>query len=93
MDKKSKNLLSHKILNKNQIKKIIGSFPREKKVILCHGTFDIVHPGHIRHLLYAKTHSDVLITSITCDKIAYTTSYYIMRSITNFMLTASSYTV
>ena len=32
----------------------IGSRPRAKKVIMCHGVFDLVHPGHIRHLLYAK---------------------------------------
>ena len=29
----------------------IGSRPRAKKVIMCHGVFDLVHPGHIRHLL------------------------------------------
>ena len=22
---------------------------------MCHGTFDVVHPGHVRHLLYAKS--------------------------------------
>ncbi len=21
---------------------------------MCHGVFDVVHPGHLRHLLYAK---------------------------------------
>jgi len=29
--------------------------PREKAVVMCHGTFDLVHPGHIRHVLYAKS--------------------------------------
>ena len=28
--------------------------PRAKTVIMCHGMFDIVHPGHLRHLMYAK---------------------------------------
>src|SRR6266481_9149976 len=34
---------------------------------MCHGTFDIVHPGHIRHLLYAKSKGDILIASLTAD--------------------------
>ena len=34
---------------------------------MCHGVFDLVHPGHIRHLSYAKTQADLLIVSITSD--------------------------
>ena len=34
---------------------------------MCHGTFDVVHPGHIRHLLYAKTKAKILIASLTSD--------------------------
>jgi cytidyltransferase-like protein len=41
--------------------------PREKRAIMCHGVFDVVHPGHIRHLAYAKGKADILITSITAD--------------------------
>jgi len=40
---------------------------RVKKVILCHGVFDLVHPGHVRHLVYAKSKADVLVVSITSD--------------------------
>ena len=29
---------------------------------------DVVHPGHIRHLIYAKTKADILIVSVTADK-------------------------
>lgn len=46
----------------------IGPRPRAKKVIMCHGTFDIVHPGHIRHLMYAKSKADILVASLTADK-------------------------
>lgn len=35
---------------------------------MCHGMFDIVHPGHLRHLAYAKEKADILIASITTDK-------------------------
>lgn len=33
----------------------------------CHGCFDIVHPGHIRHLRQARSLGDVLLVSITGD--------------------------
>jgi rfaE bifunctional protein kinase chain/domain len=45
----------------------IGPRPREKKVIMCHGVFDLVHPGHIRHLLYAKEKADIVVASLTAD--------------------------
>ena len=47
---------------------LIGPFPRLRKVILCHGVFDVVHPGHVRHLAYAKSKADILVASITTDK-------------------------
>ncbi len=40
---------------------------KDKKIILCHGVFDIVHPGHIRHLMYAKEKADILVVSLTSD--------------------------
>ena len=62
-----KNYLS-KIVKAEQIVKLEGKFPRQKnKLSMCHGVFDLVHPGHIRHLSYAKSMSDKLIVSITSD--------------------------
>ncbi len=68
MDAASKHLFSHKIKTAKQIREAIGPRPREKKVIMCHGTFDVVHPGHVRHMLYAKTKADILIASLTADE-------------------------
>jgi rfaE bifunctional protein kinase chain/domain len=68
MIKSIKDLYMKKILDLPQLQKIIGNFPRKKKVVLCHGVFDIVHPGHIRHLTYAKSQADILIVSCTGDK-------------------------
>ena len=68
MDAPSKHLVSHKIKTAEQIREAIGPRPREKKVIMCHGTFDVVHPGHVRHMLYAKTKADILIASLTADE-------------------------
>lgn len=57
----------HKIKTVDELIKIIGARPRKKKVIMCHGVFDVVHPGHLRHLIYAKSKADILVTSITAD--------------------------
>src|SRR5437868_13021950 len=56
-----------KIKTLDELARAIGPRPRRKKVIMCHGTFDIVHPGHLRHLMYAKEKADVLIASVTAD--------------------------
>lgn len=38
-----------------------------RRVVQCHGCFDIVHPGHIRHLRQAKSLGDILLVTITGD--------------------------
>jgi rfaE bifunctional protein nucleotidyltransferase chain/domain len=39
-----------------------------RKIVLCHGVFDLLHPGHIKHLSAAKTQGDVLVVTITPDR-------------------------
>jgi len=56
-----------KIKTSEELREVIGTRPRQNSAIMCHGTFDLVHPGHIRHLTYAKSKADVLIASLTCD--------------------------
>ena len=68
MLEKLKNTYSKKIITIKSLNKIVGSRPRKEKVILCHGNFDVVHPGHVRHLIYAKSKADILVVSITADK-------------------------
>jgi rfaE bifunctional protein kinase chain/domain len=58
----------HKLKTPAEVQAAIGPFPREHKVIMCHGVFDIVHPGHLRHLAYAKSKADVLVASVTADR-------------------------
>jgi len=57
----------HKIKSVDELAKLIGPRPRKKKVIMCHGVFDIVHPGHLRHLIYAKSKAEILVASVTAD--------------------------
>jgi rfaE bifunctional protein nucleotidyltransferase chain/domain len=59
---------AYKVLSVDQLAKVVGKRPRRRRVIMCHGVFDLVHPGHIRHLLYAKSKADILICSITSDQ-------------------------
>src|SRR4030042_179645 len=40
---------------------------RGKKVALCHGCFDLMHPGHIKHFQAAKRMGDVLVVTVTPD--------------------------
>jgi cytidyltransferase-like protein len=60
-------LYRHKIKTADEIARLIGGRPRQKKVIMCHGVFDVVHPGHLRHLIYAKSKADILVASLTAD--------------------------
>jgi bifunctional ADP-heptose synthase (sugar kinase/adenylyltransferase) len=57
----------HKIKSAQELRDVIGPRPRTKSVIMCHGVFDVVHPGHVRHLLYAKSKADLLVASLTAD--------------------------
>lgn len=56
-----------KIISKKEFKEAVR--PKLKKegktIALCHGVFDLVHPGHLIHLQQAKAMTDVLVVSIT----------------------------
>jgi rfaE bifunctional protein nucleotidyltransferase chain/domain len=39
-----------------------------KRIVQCHGTFDLVHPGHIVHLQEARELGDLLVVTITGEK-------------------------
>lgn len=52
-----------------ELAKVIARLKKRKKVIVqCHGCFDLIHPGHIKHLEAAKKLGDVLVVTITQDK-------------------------
>lgn len=38
-----------------------------KKIVLCHGCFDLMHPGHIKYFQAAKKMGDYLVVTITPD--------------------------
>jgi rfaE bifunctional protein kinase chain/domain/rfaE bifunctional protein nucleotidyltransferase chain/domain len=55
-----------KIFEIKNLKKIIKN--NKKKIVLCHGVFDVLHHGHIKYFEEAKKRGDILIVSITDDK-------------------------
>jgi rfaE bifunctional protein kinase chain/domain/rfaE bifunctional protein nucleotidyltransferase chain/domain len=61
--------MEKKILNSSSLEKNIKKLKIDKKkIVLCHGVFDLLHVGHLKHLEEAKKFGDILIVSITCDK-------------------------
>tara|TARA_B100001248_G_C27366654_1_gene449380 strand:- start:57 stop:1568 length:1512 start_codon:yes stop_codon:yes gene_type:complete len=57
-----------KIIDFDEAGKFFKKIKLNKKIIHCHGVFDLVHPGHIRHLSFCKSKADILVVSITPDK-------------------------
>lgn len=58
----------NKIKQLNELKEIIADLKRQNRTIAqCHGVFDLIHPGHIRHLSAAKKEADVLVVTVTAD--------------------------
>ena len=61
--------MKKKIFDLNEFSKISLELKKKnKKIALCHGVFDLLHPGHIYHFKQAKEKVDILIVSVTSDK-------------------------
>lgn len=59
-----------KIKSRDELKKILDQAKSQgRKIIHCHGCFDILHPGHLRHLSWAKDQADILVVSVSADSV------------------------
>lgn len=71
MPEETNNDYARKIVSADRLQSILAEYrppgPYAKRVVQCHGCFDIVHPGHIRYLRFAKSQGDILVVSITGD--------------------------
>jgi len=57
-----------KILSLDNLKKIISNKKlKGKKIVLCHGVFDLLHIGHIKHFNEAKKLGHYLVVTTTPD--------------------------
>ena len=63
------SFIKNKILPLESLKKISSENKKNnKKIIHCHGTFDLLHAGHYRHFQDSKTLGDILFVTVTADK-------------------------
>ena len=62
-------MIDEKVVSLEDLEKICKDLKSKgKKIVISHGAFDLLHPGHIRHLAAAKEYGDVLIVTIIPDK-------------------------
>jgi rfaE bifunctional protein nucleotidyltransferase chain/domain len=60
--------IKSKIVTPDELAGIIRTLKKDgKTVVQCHGVFDLLHPGHIRHFKAAKKEGDVLVVTVTRD--------------------------
>ena len=58
-----------KIVSTKTLANIISKLKvKGKKVVLCHGVFDLLHIWHIKHLKKARELGDKLVVTITSDR-------------------------
>ena len=61
--------MSIKIKSLEELQQITAGLREEgKKVVHCHGVFDLLHIGHIKHFEEAKSLGDYLVVTITPDE-------------------------
>jgi rfaE bifunctional protein nucleotidyltransferase chain/domain len=60
--------IKSKIVTLDGLAGIIHTLKKDgRTVVQCHGVFDLLHPGHIRHFKAAKREGDVLVVTVTKD--------------------------
>jgi len=67
--KEIENDMRKKIKTISELEKISKSLREKGKIIVhCHGVFDLMHPGHIKHFEAAKGEGDILVVTLTPDR-------------------------
>lgn len=58
-----------KIVELTKLRGIVAEAKKKgKTVVHCHGCFDLVHLGHLRHFMEAKAQGDILVVTLTEDR-------------------------
>jgi len=61
--------MQNKVKTFNELEKLLEAGKKKgEKIVHCHGVFDLLHPGHIRHFKEAKKQGTKLVVSITPDR-------------------------
>jgi len=62
-------ITGNKIKRLEDLAHVLATLQKDgKKIVHCHGVFDLLHIGHIRHLEAARALGDVLVVTITADR-------------------------
>lgn len=57
-----------KILELEELARKIAELKSQgKKIVLCHGCFDLMHPGHIKYFQASKKMGDILVVTVSPD--------------------------
>jgi len=56
-----------KIVTIDDLPRIRDGF-RDRRIIQCHGAFDLIHPGHLTHFEEARALGDLLVVTVTGDR-------------------------
>jgi len=58
-----------KVVSVEELAERVAAFKAAgKRVAHCHGCFDLVHPGHIKHLQAARRLADALVVTVSPDR-------------------------
>ena len=58
-----------KILDLDKLAKELSDLKSKgKKIVHCHGCFDMMHPGHIKYFQASKRMGDILVVTVTPDE-------------------------
>ena len=61
--------MKQKIYTLDELSRVLNKEgKRGKKIVLCHGVFDLLHIGHINHFQEAKDYGDIVVVSVTSDR-------------------------
>ncbi|MCP5468961.1 MAG: adenylyltransferase/cytidyltransferase family protein [Chlamydiales bacterium] len=61
--------MQEKIRRVDEISSLIESEKKQgHRIVHCHGVFDLLHPGHVRHFQEARKLGDTLVVSLTPDR-------------------------
>lgn len=64
------SMFTNKIKSRDELKQILGELRKSNKdikIVTTNGSFDLLHSGHVKSLLEAKKHGDILIVGLNSD--------------------------
>jgi rfaE bifunctional protein nucleotidyltransferase chain/domain len=62
-----RKLLS-KIKSVRALQRVLATARKGRRVVFTNGSFDILHPGHVRYLESARTQGDLLVVALNTDE-------------------------